>query len=310
MRSARFYSPSGISSVFQIVDTNPNGTPISNPLKIGARGGGFVITRGVETEVRVERGAKDHVTVHINGRLDKEAKTTDTAVRMILRRAGVHARVSVHHSIEPPIGCGYGTSAAGSLSAAFALCRALDLDMTHNQVGQIAHVAEVKCRTGLGTVGPLLIGGHVITLKAGAPGFNLIDRFPVDPSCRIVTGWFGDIPTQTVLSSESYRTRIKRYGRHAMNDIMKKPSPENFMIVCRRFANNIGFVTDRLSRLMSAMEKSGAIGATQNMLGDAAHALVEEEDERKVYEAASRLLPRRHIFSTTVESRGIRFLEC
>jgi len=308
LKRARAYSPAGISSVFEIKDREADGTPISNPLKVGARGGGFVISRGVETEVSVERDRKDDVTVHINGRPTREARTTETVVRAILRKVGVPTRVSVHHSIEPPIGCGYGTSAAGSLSSAFALCKALDLDMTYNQIGQAAHAAEVKCKTGLGTVGPLMLGGHVVTVQHGAPGFNVIDRIPLDASLRIVTGWFGPISTRTILSEQRFRNRINKHGRHAMESILKKPTQENFLITCRRFAENIGLMTERVRRLLSAMEDSGAIGATQNMVGEAVHALVEEEDKRKVYRAARRYLPRRQIFSTTIELQGARLV--
>ncbi len=306
MRTARAHSPAGISSFFEIVDREADGTPISNPLRIGARGGGFVISRGVKTEVRVEKKRKDDVTVYLNRQLSKEAKTTETVVRMILRRAEVHAKVSVRHSTDLPIGCGYGTSAAGALSTAFALCQALDLDMTYNQMGQVAHVAEVKCKTGLGTVGPLMVGGHVVTVQAGAPGFNVIDRIPIDSSYRIVTGWFGPIPKPNVLSSQTWRRIINRHGRLATRAILRKPTAENFLVVCRKFADNIGFMTERLHRLVSSMENSGAIGATQNMLGEAAHALVGEKKERKVYDAAKRFLPRERILLTSIDFQGAK----
>jgi pantoate kinase len=225
---------------------------------------------------------------------------------MLLKKARVRARVSIYHSVEPPIGCGYGTSAAGSLSAALALCQALQLDMTYNQIGQLAHVAEIKCRTGLGTVGPLLLGGYVVTSQPGAPGFSIIDRIPIDPDCRIVTGWFGPISTRTVLSNQKLRSRVNRFGRHSIEAILKKPTPRNFMTICRRFAESVGFMTERLRRLSFAMMQSGAIGVTQNMLGEAVHALVEDGKEKKVYEAARNFLPRTQIFSTTIEFQGAR----
>jgi pantoate kinase len=306
LRRAKAYSPAGISSIFEIIDREKDGTPISNPLRIGARGGGFVIAKGVKTEARVEKNRKDKITVHLNGQLSREAKTTETVVRMILNEADVHAKVSVYHSIDPPMGCGYGTSAAGALSAAFALCEALDLDMTYNQIGQVTHVSEVRCRTGLGTVGPLMVGGHVITTCGGAPGFNVIDRIPVDEDYRIVTGWFGPILTRTVLSNQIYRSRITSHGRRAIEDILKKPTPENFLVICRRFAEDVGFMTERLRRLLSAMDSSGAIGATQNMLGEAGHALVEEAKVKRVHEATRRFLPRGQIFSTAIDFQGVR----
>ena len=309
MRRVKVYSPAGISSIFEIVDRGKNGTPISNPLMIGARGGGFVIGNGVKTEVKIEKCAKNRVDVFINGHPSPEAKTTETVTRMILGKADVHARVVISHSMRPPIGCGYGTSAAGSLSAAFALCQALDLNLTFNQIGQLAHVAEVRCKTGLGTVGPLMVGGHVVTVKAGAPGFNMIDRIATNPDYRIVTGWFGTMSKSEVLSNPAYISRVNRYGKHAIEKILRTPTPENFFSACQNFAENLGLMTERLRRLLSAMKNSGAIGATQNMLGEAAHALVEEEKEKRVYDAVKDLVPRRQIFSTTIDPGGVRLLD-
>jgi len=309
LKRAKAYSPSGISSIFEIVDRERNGTPISNPLMIGARGGGFVIGEGVKTEVKIVKASKNHVDVFIDGQPSPEAKTTETVTRMILGKADVHARVVISHSVKPPIGCGYGTSAAGSLSAAFALCKALDLNLTFNQIGQLAHIAELRCKTGLGTVGPLMVGGHVVTVKAGAPGFNMIDRIATNSDYRIVTGWFGTMSKSEVLSNPAYISKVNRYGKHAIEKILRTPTPENFFSACQNFAENLGLMTERLRRLLSAMKKSGAIGATQNMLGEAAHALVEEEKEKRVYDAVKDLVPRRQIFSTIIDPGGVRLLE-
>jgi len=308
LRTARAYSPAGISSVFEVVDREASGRPISDPLRIGARGGGFVISRGVKTEVRLERKRKDQVIVSLNGQVRADAKVSQTVVRTLLRRAEVHAKVIVHHVVEPPIGCGCGTSGAGALSTSLALCEALDLDMTCNQMGQVAHAAEIACKTGLGTVAPLLVGGHVITVQPGAPGKCVIDRIPLDPSYRIVMGWFGPISKTVVLSDQNLRVRINEYGVRALESILKKPTPENFLVSCRRFAENIGFMTERLRRLLCAMESSGAIGATQNMLGEAGHALVEEREAKRIYEAARSLLPKRQILTTAIEPGGARLI--
>lgn len=306
MKSARAYSPGGISSFFEIVDREADGSPISDPLRIGARGGGFVIGKGVKTEVKVQKKRRSNITVYLNGRLSREAKTTEAAAHMILEKAAVHADVSISHLTELPIGCGYGTSAAGALSTALALCQALELNMTYNEIGQIAHVAEVQCKTGLGTVGPLMVGGHVVTVRAGAPGFNVIDRIVPCSSYRIVTGWFGPISKPAILANRTSRLRINQQGRLATRAILRKPTTENFLVICRNFAYRIGFMSGRLRRLILTMERSGAVGATQNMLGEAAHALVEEGKERKVYEAARRLLPRGQILSTAIDFQGAR----
>ena len=87
--------------------------------------------------------------------------------------------VTVNHRVDVPIGAGFGSSAAGALTTSLALSNALDLHLTYNQLGRIAHVAEVQCKTGLGTVGPLMLGGCVLTVEPGAPGTSIIDRIPI-----------------------------------------------------------------------------------------------------------------------------------
>ncbi len=308
MRMARAYSPAGVSSFFEVVDHDANSVLIPDPLKIGARGGGYVINRGVQTEVRVERRQKDQIIVYMNGQVKEDARVSETVVRTLLERGTVHARVTVRHIIEPPIGCGCGTSGAGALSTALALCEALDLDMTYNQIGQVAHVAEIACRTGLGTVAPLMVGGNVITIQPGAPGLCVVDRIPLPPNYRIVLGWFGPIAKSAVLSDQNLQARINRYGRSALEHILKEPTPENFMITCRTFAENVGFMTERLKHLLSVMERSGAIGATQNMLGEAGHALVEEAKVESVCRAARSILPKKQILTSTVESGIARLI--
>ena len=53
MRETSAFSPAGISSFFEILDRQPDGRPFKDLSYAGARGGGFVISRGVLTRVRL-----------------------------------------------------------------------------------------------------------------------------------------------------------------------------------------------------------------------------------------------------------------
>ena len=309
MRRARAYSPAGISSFFGISDREIDGRPISNPLRIGAIGGGFVISRGVKTEMQVERSRKDRFTVFLNGQRRGDATVTQTVIRSVLERAGIHAKVTVRHAVEPPIGCGYGTSGAGALSTALALSQALDLSMTYHEIGQIAHVAEIKCKTGLGTVGPLMVGGNVVTVKPGAPGLSVIDKIPLKSNYRVVTGCFGPIFKGAVLGNRALCSKINAYGRLALRAILRKPDVNNFLFTSRKFAKKTGLMTERVQKLLRAMENGGAVGAAQNMLGEAAHALAEEGEAPKVHKAIKRYLVERQIFVTDLEFQGARLIQ-
>ncbi|MEM2319322.1 MAG: hypothetical protein QXW82_01040 [Candidatus Bathyarchaeia archaeon] len=308
MRSAKAYSPAGISSFFEICDTMPDGNPILDPEKIGARGGGFGIQKGVTTQVTVAEADENSIKIFINGQRAPEAETTKTVVQMLLEKVDGKYNVEVKHKVEVPIGAGFGSSAAGALTAALALSKALDLKLTYNQIGRIAHVAEVKCKTGLGTVGPLMIGGCIITLEPGAPGTAIIDRIPISSDYVVVAGVFGPIPTKQVLSSTEKRLAVNQWGRKTLERILSEPSLENFLACCREFAEKTGFMTERVHKLIKAAEGAGAIGAAQNMVGEAVHALATCENAEKVAQAFKRVLPEKNVLVARVDLQGARLL--
>jgi len=281
---------------------------IENPLRIGAHGGGFVISKGVTAKVEVKEAEASRISVYINGEPAPEAKTSETVVKKILSRAEGAYEVRVEHDVQVPIGAGYGASGAGALAVGLALNEALALRLTCNEVGRIAHVAEVECKTGLGTVAALMLGGAVVTLKSGGPGFCLIDRIPLKPNYRIVSGCFGPIATKTVLASPRVRGRVNRFGRRTLNQILEDQSIENFMASCKKFAVEVGLMSSRVRRLIDAMERAGAIGATQNMVGEAAHALVEEERVERVVEAVGRLMSSEKIYIGKIDLAGARLI--
>lgn len=289
-------------------DTAPDGKPLHNLEHVGSRGGGFVIGKGIITEVSVEEAERSHIQVYMNGKLVPEAETTKTVATTMLQKVGEPYKVIVHHKVAVPIGAGFGTSAAGALSTALALSKALGINLTLFQAGKIAHAAEIKCRTGLGTVGPVALGGCVITIEPGAPGCAVIDRIPTTSDHRIVTGFCKPILTKGVLSSAEVRRTVNKYGRETVNRILANPSLENFMQTSKEFAVNAGFITLLTKKLISLAEKAEAIGATQNMVGEAVHALTTVDKVEGVVEAFRKVLPSRSILIAKIDVQGARLL--
>jgi pantoate kinase len=305
---SRAFSPAGISSFFEICDRTVDGKPINDIERVGARGGGFGIQKGVMTEVSVSEATANSIRVFINGRLAPEAETTITVVQMLLNKVNRAYDVIVNHEVEVPIGAGFGSSAGGALTVGLALSNALDLSLTYNQIGRIAHVAEIKCKTGLGTVGPLMLGGCVLTVEPGAPGIAIIDRIPISADHVIVAGVFEPIPTKQVLSSPEKRETVNRWGRKTLKAILDEPSLENFLACCLEFAEKAGFMTERVRQLVRLAEKAGAIGAAQNMVGEAVHALAREENAENIAEAFKQLLPNEKILAAKIDLQGARLV--
>jgi len=304
--SFKAFSPAGISSFFEICDRTTHGKPLTDPLKVGARGGGFGIKKGVLTEVRATKADRSSVKVMINGSPAPEAETTKAVVNALFGKVDEKYGVAVRHEIAVPIGCGFGSSAGGALTTALALSRALDLKLTFNQIGRIAHSAEVQCKTGLGTVGPLMLSGCILTVEPGAPGVAVIDRIPISPDYVVVAGVFGPILTKQVLSSPEKHLVINKWGRITLEKILDEPSLENFLACSLEFAQKTGFITKRLEGLARLAEKAGALGAAQNMVGEVIHAVTTLENAKRVVEAFKQVLPADKIIVSEIDFQGAR----
>ncbi len=305
-REAKAFSPAGITSFFEICDTKINGEPIKNPLKIGARGGGFVIDKGVTTRVQMRYSKKNQISVSINKKVTQGAETTKAVVKKLLQKAEQYCDLKIDHKIEVPIGSGYGSSGAGALSTALALNEVLGLELTYNELGIIAHIAEVECKTGLGTVGPLMMGGCILTIKSGAPGYNRIDRIPLGPNYKVVSIYFGQILTKEVITIQEKKIKINKWGNKTLDSILKRPTIENFMNSSKEFAEGIGLMTKRVIEAVRTIENSGAIGATQNMIGEAVHSIVEEDSLRRVVYTARKI--GKNVFIFNIDSMGARLV--
>jgi pantoate kinase len=309
-RTAKSFAPAAISSFFEICDTQ-NGKPIVDLEKVGAIGGGFGLQRGVLTKVTTQEAQKNSINVLINSKPAQEAKTTICVIETLLAKTNTKYNVTVEHRIEVPIESGFGTSAGGALTAGLALREALELPLTYNQIGKIAHVAEIQCQTGLGTVSSLTFsGGCVLVVEPGAPGICQIDRIPITPDYMVVAGYLkSTIPKETVLASPQKKKEIEGCGRRTLKAILDEPSLNNFLDCCWDFSQEAGFATEKVCELVKSAKKAGAIGATQNMIGEAVHAVVHEENANSVAEAFKQALPSQQVLVSKIDFQGARLIK-
>jgi pantoate kinase len=308
-KTAKAFAPAAISSFFEIHDTE-SGKPITDLEKVGARGGGFGLQSGVQTKVTVQEAEKNIIQILINSKPAIEAKTTRKVVEALLGKASRKFKVKVEHQVGVPIGIGFGTSAGGALTAGLALKEALALPLTCNQIGKIAHVAEIQCQTGLGTVSSLTFsGGCVLVVDPGAPGICQIDHIPICPDYMVVAGYFkSNFSKKSVLSSPERKQVINRYGKKTLKAILAEPSLENFLACCWEFSQKAGFATENVRRLVKLAVQAGAVGAAQNMIGEAVHAVVLKENAGLVAEAFKQVLPEQQVIVSKIDFQGARLI--
>jgi pantoate kinase len=309
LKKAKAFAPAAISSFFEIHDTQ-NGKPIVDLEKVGAIGGGFGLEKGVSTIVTAAEAEENTINVFINAKPTKKAKTTKQVVETLLGKTATKYSVTVEHEIKVPIGTGFGTSAGGAITSGLALCEVLGLPLTFNQIGKIAHVAEIECLTGFGTVSSLTSsGGCVLVVEPGAPGICQIDRIPISPKYMLVAGFFkSNIPKESVFSSPQKRAEINHYGKKTLEDILDEPSLENFLDCSWEFSQKAGFATENIRKLVASAKRAGAVGAAQNMIGEAVHAVVHEENVNSVSEAFKQTLPPQQVIVSKIDFQGARLV--
>jgi len=308
-KTAIAFAPAAISSFFEIHDTEDD-KPIADLTRVGARGGGFGLQRGVTTKVSAKEADGGSIKIFINAKQVEQAKTTKKMVEKLLEGVGKTYDVTVEHKIEVPVGAGFGTSAGGALTAGLALKEALSLPLTYNQIGRAAHVAEIQCRTGLGTVSSLTFtGGCVLVVEPGAPGICQLDRIPIIPDYVIVAGSFKAHTPKTVLNDPERARVINRYGKKTMEAILREPTLKNFLDRCWEFSEKAGFTTPNVRQLVKLANDAGAVGATQNMLGEAVHAVVSVAKADHVAEAFKRVLPPEKVIVSKIDFQGARLIK-
>src|SRR2546428_2582212 len=261
------FSPCQITGFFRIHDTS------GDPLKIGSTGAGVNLQQGVTTSVRISRASRTKLAISFNGKPLAHPVVSRTVAQDLLERSSEASRVTIAHRGILPMGCGYGTSGAGALSLSLALNEALGSNLSHIEAAQIAHKAEVKHRTGLGTVTSAFYGGLVIRTRPGAPGFAEVKKIIPSSSLRVVSGAFGPISTAGVLTDNGLRTQINLCGRSLVSLQIKGPETNTFIRLSRRFAHFLGILSLRLREAITSMQR-GQILSSMMMIGESLFTVV------------------------------------
>lgn len=271
MRTAKAFAPGHLTGLFQIC-VEPR-----DPTLKGARGSGVSLTRGTTTTVTAEPSEKTSYRVSINGVETGDAVVSENVLGKYLPRLTEPHRVVVEHVIETPITAGFGSSGGGALSLSLTLNQALDAGLTRVEAGQLAHVAEIECGTGLGSVFAADRGGFGVLYKPGAPGVGEAMRYEEVDDLSVIYLYYGPIPTREALGDPELRLRINELGGRYVDELHGELTPERFMAYSRRFTEHLGLVTPRLRRVFDATDPEGYT-FTMAMFGEVAFTLQHKEE--------------------------------
>jgi len=304
MKAARAFSPCHITGFFQISDNS------SNPLSIGSRGAGVSLSRGIETTVAIKKAPEDSSEIKINGVIQDSAEVSKQVLNAALSRLKKrsHHSVFIEHRMNVPIGAGFGTSGAAALSLALALNEALELNMTRTEAAQMAHVAEVECKTGLGTVIAETLGGVEIRIKPGAPGIGEIIQVPVSENTMVPCLSFGSLSTKESLTNPATRERVNRFGGDLVDQLAKKPDLAGFLELSRKFAECVGLMTGRVRRVLKATDAAG-FTCSMPMFGESVFTLVERDSLEGILRIFRKHGLRGTVVTSEIDFEGARLLK-
>ena len=199
-------------------------------------------------------------------------------------------RLLLKQKVETPIGSGFGASAASCVSATYAIADAIGIRKPKKSLAQFPYRAEIMEQTGLGTVSVVYdgVGAGAIT-TAGEPGVALFKRVRVPNDIRIVTACIAPYDKKDAISSRTIVEKINRLGGEALEAFLADPSLESLAREGELFSHGLGLETPGVRKLLATAKSSGAMYASQNMIGYATHAIVDKDRSSKVSSALSSL---------------------
>ncbi|NLX48128.1 MAG: hypothetical protein GXY70_08190 [Euryarchaeota archaeon] len=253
---AKAFCPGHVTGLFQVCQHE-------DVMTCGSRGAGLSISLGVVSEVEVADGT-GKVDIWLNG-LKANAPVTERAVRNMLGERPLD--VKVRNELQLPVAQGFGTSAAGSISAAWALARVLGSPESDAYVA--AHSAEIANRTGMGDVSGIMRGGIELRKRPGLPPIGDVGR--MDGRMDLVLAVVGpSIPTAEMLSDRETVYRINSFGSRGVDRLVEEPTTENLFRRSNEFMEGSGLSTPEVRRAVWEAKKWG--WASQAMIGNSVFA--------------------------------------
>jgi len=239
------------------------------------------LEEGVTTTVRARLKTKyddSNFQLNINGYKSDNTQVSEFMINEFLNIVNYEYFIEVFHDIPIPVGYGLGCSGAVALSLGIALNQALGTKLSKTQVGQIAHNAEIKCRTGLGDVLASYHGGFEIRTKSGAPGIGAIQKIKTNSSDVIII-CFSPISTKEFLNERL--SSINGLGGKMVKELLKSKDCNEFQDMSIKFAKYVEVITPRMNKVINELHENG-IKCGVALFGETIFSLISSDMENKV----------------------------
>ena len=282
-----------ITGIFTIHDCH------ENPLERGSRGAGFSISRGITTSASISED-NEHKVLFDKKEMDRTQANIsyyvlDRILAICKKKSKVDFGIILNHEFEIPLSCGFGASASGALGSAYALNDLLELELTEQEINNIAHMAEIDEGGGLGDILALHTGGWEYRIKEGAP-FTGVARNILKNGYKVATITFGEMSTKSIVKNENWKQKINGVGELFLNELINEPSIHNFGIASKQFSISSMLATSEVMEFMTKYESENIL-IGQIMLGNGVFILYKDVEDLPKHE----LLVKEDICHSTVK---------
>ena len=272
MKRVTAFSPGHVTGLFYMRDLE------DDPLYCGSLGAGFSIVKGAQTSVSLFSRKQKANEISINSIKNLDTPVSVKIMELFFNKTGIAGEgIKVEHKIETPQGAGFGSSGAGALSLVFALNRLYGDPLSALQASQIAHSAEVLCKTGLGTVMCETLGGVKILVRPGAPGIGVTVSIPYPEGLYAMFVVYGPLSTRDALSDPEIRRKITEGGKKYHSLIKKTPDFTSFLKYSREFAESTGIIPVSVRKIMDRLDKN-KINCSMLMFGEGTFSIFPKKD--------------------------------
>lgn len=265
----------------------------------GSIGAGFSIKEGVTTTVKVTSSEKSGFKIKVIGYKSDNTQVSEYVVKEFQKIAKGNCFIEIEHNTTIPVGYGLGSSGAVALSLAFALNKALGTNLSRTKIGQIAHNAEIYCKTGLGTVLSSYHGGFEIRTKHGAPGIGSLQRIHTDYSAIVIC--FSPISTKQFIKTEL--SKINGLGGKMVTKLLRSRDQMEFLDMSLEFAKYVGVITPQMQQVIDDLAANGFRSGVA-MFGETVFTLVPKEKESQVIKILKKY--NGMIIKTEIDKSGAR----
>ena len=247
--------------------------------KMGSLGAGFSIKDGVTSKVNIEFSNENQFEIKTTGYESDNKDVSEFVIKEFQKISEKKFHCYVEHDISIPIGYGLGCSGAVALSLSYALDQALDTKLSKEEIGKIAHKAEVTCKTGLGDVIGSFYGGFEIRTKPGAPGVGELKKIDTDSS--VIIACFSPISTKKFIDEKL--EVINGLGGKMVNKLIQTNDYNEFQDMSVEFAKYVKVMTPKMESVISELNNI-EVRCGVALFGETVFTLVPKEKEAQVLE--------------------------